>query len=307
MDSYFVTIENPGTFKVGEKAIFKGSAGLKVDSIELVVDGFSIGEVGFGRPGPESKQWQLEYVFNGAGKARRLQALVKASDGQIIQNRAQEIDVEAVADPKPDVKPAGKFPVTIVESKVRHVTQGPMELTGIIVHFTASRQVDDPSGVIASANDPDHAPYGFWCISANGIVTSTHPLNRWAYHAGVSRHRTHLGVEILCPGLLTERDNKLFTWYDFKNEVPREKARYFPGGKWQVKGWYWPYTDEQERALVGLIQYVKDRSPKFKIENVFGHDEACYEAGYPGAKNDPGGSLSMSMPAFREYLKTVIV
>jgi len=306
MDSYFVQINDlDKDIKVGVPEIFTGKAGLGIDDIEFYVDGFPIGHAGFGRATSE-RSWELTYTFNGAGKGRKLAAIAKANGETVcVCNRVFDVAAKEVVKPS---EPVGeKFSVTIVESKVRHVTQGPMELTGIIVHFTASRQVDDPSGVIASANDPDHAPYGFWCISANGIVTSTHPLNRWAYHAGVSRHRTHLGVEILCPGLLTERDGKLYTWYDFKNEVPREKARYFPGGKWQVKGWYWPYTDEQEKALVGLIQYVKDRSPKFKIENVFGHDEACYEAGYPGAKNDPGGSLSMSMPAFREYLKTVIV
>lgn len=304
MDRFYCMLEEIAKdIKVGIPYTFKGEAGLEVDEIALYVDGFKIGEAGFGRPSAGNKLWELEYTFKGSGK--RSLIMTSKNGNEVISNRFHSFNVQA----KEEVKTEGKtkFPVTIVESKVRHVTQGPMELTGIIVHFTASRQVDDPSGVIASANDPDHAPYGFWCISANGIVTSTHPLNRWAYHAGVARHRTHLGVEILCPGLLTERDGRLYTWYDFKNEVPREKARYFPGGKWQVKGWYWPYTDEQEKALVGLIQYVKDRSPKFKIENVFGHDESCFEAGYPGAKNDPGGSLSMSMPEFREYLKTVIV
>jgi N-acetyl-anhydromuramyl-L-alanine amidase AmpD len=284
---------------------FKGESGLEVDNISLYVDGFPIGEAGFGRPSPNLKQWELTYTFNGSGK--RSLIMTSKSGGEVISNRFHSFNVAAKEVVKPSEPVGKKFPVTIVESKVRHVTQGPMELEGLIVHFTASRQLDDPSGVIASANSPDHAPYGYWTIGANGIVTSTHPLNRWAYHAGVARHRTHLGIEILSPGLLTERDGKLYTWYDFKNEVPRERARYFPGGKWQIKGWYWPYTKEQEAGLVGLIQFLKDNFKKFNINNVLGHDEACFEAGYPGAKNDPGGSLSMSMPEFREYLKKVIV
>lgn len=304
-DNYFVTLNDIAKdIKVGVPATFSGEAGLEVDNIELYVDGFRIGEAGFGRPSAGKKLWELEYTFKGSGK--RSLILTSKNGNEVISNRFHSFNVA----PKEDVvKPEGKtkFPVTIVESKVRHVTRGDMELEGLCVHHTAGRQTNDPTGTINMANSPDHSAFGYWVMASDGIVSKTHELNRWAYHCGTYHHRTYLGIEIMGAGLLTERNGKLYPWFDFKNDVPRERARYFEGGKQQIKGWYWPFTKAQEEALVGLIQFLKDTEPKFKIENVKGHDEICFEAGYPGAKNDPGGSLSMSMPQFREYLKTVIV
>lgn len=303
-DNFYVMLDEIAKdIKVGIPYAFKGEAGLEVDEIELYVDGFKIGEAGFGRTSAGKKLWELEYTFKGHGK--RSLIMTSKAGNDVISNRFHSFNVQA----KEEVKTEGKtkFPVTIVESKVRHVTRGDMELEGLCVHHTAGRQTNDPTGTINMANSPDHSAYGYWVISSDGIVTKTHETNRWAYHCGTYHHKTYLGIEIMGAGLLTERNGKLYPWFDFKNDVPRERARYFEGGKQQIKGWYWPFTKAQEDALVGLIQFLKDTEPKFKLENVKGHDEICFEAGYPGAKNDPGGSLSMSMPEFREYLKTVIV
>lgn len=312
MDSFFVRMEDPKEIKVGVPTVFWGECGLGIAGITLMVDGFEIGKAIFIETADFLKlgyrTWKLMYTFKGAGKARALQILANDSKGSasFVCIRKQDLKVEAANE---EVKPEGKtkFPVTIVESKVRHVTRGDMELEGLCVHHTAGRQTNDPTGTINMANSPDHSAYGYWVISSDGIVTKTHETNRWAYHCGTYHHKTYLGIEIMGAGLLTERNGKLYPWFDFKNDVPRERARYFEGGKQQIKGWYWPFTKAQEDALVGLIQFLKDTEPKFKLENVKGHDEICFEAGYPGAKNDPGGSLSMSMPEFREYLKTVIV
>jgi hypothetical protein len=309
-DSYYVTLEDIAKdIKVGIPTTFKGEAGLEVDKIELYVDGFKIGEAGFGRP-PASgdyKLWQLDYAFQGSGK--RSLIMTSKAGSEVISNRFHSFNVAAKEETKPSEPVGKKFPVTIVESKVRHVTQGPMVLEGLVVHYTAGRQSEDASGTIAMANSPDHAPYAFWVMDSLGMVYATHPLNRWGYHCATIHHRTHLGIEIMCPGKLTKFENRYYAWFDLDRSGnprgpawPEDQVRYFKGNALQTAGYYAKYTDAQERALVGLIQFLRDTQPKFKIDNVVGHDEIL-----PDYKDDPGGSLSMSMPEFREYLKKVIV
>jgi N-acetyl-anhydromuramyl-L-alanine amidase AmpD len=306
-DSYFVLINDlDKDIKVGIPYTLKGEAGIEVDEIEFYVDGFNIGNAGFGRP-PASgdyKLWELTYTFNGSGKGRKLVAIAKANGETVcVCNRVFDVAAEEV------VKPVGKFPVKIVESKVRHTTQGAMILEGLVVHYTAGRQSTDPSGTIAMANDPDHAPYAFWVMASDGVVYKTHELNRWGYHCATYHHRTHLGIEIQCPGKLTKHEGKFYAWFDLDRSGnprgpawPEDQVRYFKGNALQTPGYYAKYTDAQEKALVGLVQFLKDTQPKFSIDNVVGHD--CI---LPDYKDDPGGSLSMDMPAFREYLKRVIV
>jgi hypothetical protein len=69
------------------------------------------------------------------------------------------------------------------------------------------------------------------------------------------------------------------------------------------KGYYHKYTKAQEEALVKVIKWLYYQGGGvFKLDYVLGHDEAA-----PSRKNDPGGSLSQSMPEFRSYLKQLLV
>lgn len=43
--------------------------------------------------------------------------------------------------------------------------------------------------------------------------------------------------------------------------------------------------------------------PIFSFDKIKGHDEAVAESGHPYRKNDPGGSLSITMDEFRQKLK----
>jgi N-acetyl-anhydromuramyl-L-alanine amidase AmpD len=304
MDSFFVKMENPKEIKVGETATFRGLVGNEIKKIEITVDNFFIGKVEFSKDNhEEEKSWEIDYVFASEGDNRQLELF--AYDNQLtrVLTRQQVISV------KKNVTETQKPSAKIVESKVKHLTQGIMECEGLVVHYTAGQQTTDPSGAIGMANAAEHAPYAYWVMAADGTIYKTHELNLWGYHCGTSHHRTHLGIEIMCPGKLVKVGENFYPWYNLDrtgnpkgNPWPSAKIRYFGGNDVQTKGFYAKYTDEQEKALVGLVQHLKDSCPKFKIDNVVGHDEIL-----PDYKDDPGGSLSMSMPAFREHLKKVIV
>jgi len=314
MDSYFVRMEDPKEIKVGVPTVFWGECGLGIAGITLLVDGFEIGEATKIETADTIKNnyrtWNLSYTFKGAGDARSLQVLANDLEGpaSYVCMRAQEIKVEPAAkEVTTPTKPSSTL--KIVESKVRHTTQGAMDCEGLIVHYTAGQQTTDPSGAIGMANDSEHAPYAYWVLASDGTIYKTHELNRWGYHCGTYHHRTHLGIEIMCPGKLVKVGENFYPWYNLDrtgnpkgNPWPSDRVRYFGGNDVQTKGFYAKYTDEQEKALVGLVQYLKDNCKNFSINNVLGHDEIL-----PDYKDDPGGSLSMSMTDFRAHLKKVII
>ena len=304
-DNFMLALEDISkSIKVGNKAKFTGACGVDIDKIEIFVDGFKIGEANIVEGvGPLTwNTYSLEYTFMNGG--HRSLVLTAKSKGEVVLNRFHKFEVESDIVVKPD-RPS----VKIVESKVKHTTQGAMDLEGLVVHYTAGQQTTDPSGTIGMANDAEHAPYAYWVLASDGTIYKTHELNRWGYHCGTHHHRTHLGIEIMCPGKLIRFENKFYPWFNLDRTGnpkgpawPEDQIRQFMGNRLQTPGYYAKYTEAQERALIGLVQYLKDNCPEFKLANVVGHDEIL-----PDWKDDPGGSLSMSMPAFREYLKTVII
>ena len=86
------------------------------------------------------------------------------------------------------------------------------------------------------------------------------------------------------------------TW--FKKVIPVKEVRKVKARDNMVAGYYQAFTSEQEKALVDLCLYLDSTYESFSLDNVLGHDEVA-----PGRKNDPGGSLSMTMPEFRQFLK----
>lgn len=72
-----------------------------------------------------------------------------------------------------------------------------------------------------------------------------------------------------------------------------------------VAGNYQAFTEAQEKALINFILWAKSKNPEFNLDNVVGHDELRREAGKLGDKQDPGGSLSMTMPALRSHVKSL--
>jgi N-acetyl-anhydromuramyl-L-alanine amidase AmpD len=73
-----------------------------------------------------------------------------------------------------------------------------------------------------------------------------------------------------------------------------------------VSGLYEKYTDIQEKILIKLCLWYKEQAPEtFSFDNVLGHDECTQLAGQGARKNDPSGSLSMTMPKFRDTLKAL--
>ena len=200
---------------------------------------------------------------------------------------------------------------------------------GAIVHFTAGRSRSKAEGgkrnlpthldmgILGVKNAVTEGSYAYFIIDRSGNVFQNFPLNRWGYHAGESKcpvtgrksvSNYYVGIEVQGAGMLTRVDDDRYrAWftntangdhyfYKSKNEV-----QYFKKRDNIQEGNYHLFSHEQKKSLVDLLLWLEENGNGiFNIEKVFGHDEVA-----PSRKNDPGGSLGMSMPEFRRMLKDV--
>ncbi len=199
----------------------------------------------------------------------------------------------------------------------RYLAQFPR---GAVVHFTAG--VPNAENTVAGGIRNRHC---FFTIGPDGQVYQNFDLDKWGYHAGQSSYQNlgsgvskHLvGIELCNAGQLQKIDeNRFRPWFNNpkhyqrqREAVPagvpnpardlnREGVRYVERKANCEPGWYEAYTEQQEKALIDLLLWLKGQKPDiFQFDLVLGHDEVS-----PGRKNDPGGSLSMTMPDFRAHL-----
>lgn len=172
---------------------------------------------------------------------------------------------------------------------------------GAVVHFTAGHD-----GAEKVLFDGKRQGYAYWCIQRDGSLYCAHSAERWGYHAGESKWKTLfgavsddlIGIEMNSAGKVTPQSNgALKTWWG--KSLSADECRYSAGLENQQKGWYHKYTPEQESTLIETLLWLKKQNPLiFRFDDVLGHDEVAF-----WRKNDPGAALSMTMPAFREFLK----
>jgi hypothetical protein len=171
---------------------------------------------------------------------------------------------------------------------------------GAIVHFTSGSSAE------SSLSWGIESGYCFFLIAKDGTVYQNFDLDKWGYHAGSSSwpglsgsvSDELVGIEIDCAGGLEKvGGGKFKSWF---GRMYDEACVRYSSGKDNVKpGYYEMYTPEQETALIALLRWLKSNKPDvFDFDFVLGHDEVA-----PSRKDDPGASLSMTMPKFREHLK----
>lgn len=172
---------------------------------------------------------------------------------------------------------------------------------GAVVHYTAGAYG------LSELELARQVGYTYFLIDAAGGIHQGFPLDRWGSHAGKSSwppigegnvSNRLVGIEVDCAGMLKPDGRGNFkSWWD--ETIGHGDVRVVAGEENRAAGAYHKFTAAQEEALSKLILWLKENNPDvFKIENVVGHDEVS-----PGRKQDPGGSLSVTMPSFRQQLQ----
>jgi hypothetical protein len=167
---------------------------------------------------------------------------------------------------------------------------------GLTVHSTiGGRTPKNAKGVVEYLQGQG---YGCMVMDESGIIyvpKNFDIFKNWGYHSGVSKWKEiknvsnyFAGMEICCFG----KDSTIGPF----REVQVSEG-YIVSGKYQQ------YTKAQEIALINFILWAKSKNEEFDLDYVAGHDELRKEAGKLGDKQDPGGSLSMTMSAFRDLIK----
>lgn len=197
---------------------------------------------------------------------------------------------------------------------------------GLILHYAAGR-----SNAVGTMKWGARQGYNFMCIDKNGDLYQGAPLDQWGYHAGrssmiykgkriTSVSKILCGVETCNAGMLYGVVNgkkyhlnskeriesyrgRYHPWWNFSKSgafrggspIPTQNVRFVKEKKDNRKvGAYEKFTPEQEETFIRLALWLLEVNPDSRVEYVLGHDEVS-----PTRKQDPGGSLSMSMRELR--------
>lgn len=220
-----------------------------------------------------------------------------------LKSEVQKVD--RPSDPMPELFNMVREPKFVVVKGVKYKDLGNYKTSGgyfdgLVVHYTVSNR----SKASAIGNVKYLASKGFGCMVMDEDGTIYIPedfdvLKDWGQHAGVSRwdgssyvSSRFAGMEICCWG----RGSKVGP---FRESNGQDNI---------ISGKYQTFTDAQEDELINFCLWALTVNPMFRsanilsMENVVGHDEVRAAAGKKGDKTDPGASLSMTMPKFREFL-----
>lgn len=166
--------------------------------------------------------------------------------------------------------------------------------SGAIVHHTAGGTITSSLSYLRQM--------GYPClgIGRDGKVYQPFPLTHGGPHSGTWHHRHYVGIEVAGWGRLTQKDGKFWSWAGY--EIPAHRVREIKVQTAnQQPGFYEMWTEAQEASLLKLLLWLKVNAPGvFELEHILGHDEVA-----PSRKNDPGGSMSMTMPALRARIQKI--
>lgn len=166
---------------------------------------------------------------------------------------------------------------------------------GAIVHHTAGHP-----NARGTVDYLAKQPYPCLVIGPDGEILQPFPLSEWGWHDGTEYSRRCVGIEVTGWGKLDKKGDEFFSWAGYK--IPANRVRHIPtkNGNQQV-GYYEKWTQEQEESLINLLVWLARNWEGFKVDLILGHDETA-----PSRKNDPGGSMSMTMAQLRAKVKSLI-
>lgn len=174
---------------------------------------------------------------------------------------------------------------------------------GAVIHYTAGVAVNNIESAKAVLSDMASRGYGAYLIGNDGMIYAPEVmgLKEHTFHAGSAQWKGEKDLNSLCMGIEVTCAGKLdqgHTWWGL--EVQKGVIRSVDAVDNMAAGEYMAFTESQEASIVALLLWHIRNNPDFDIDWIVGHDEIA-----PTRKTDPGGSLSLTMPAFREMMRRI--
>jgi hypothetical protein len=188
---------------------------------------------------------------------------------------------------------------------------------GMVHHYTAGHLSPDSRQVTNMLKGLGKRGLGCMGMDEKGVIYVPKSLGfkKIGYHAGKSNwlgksglNSYLLGMEVCNPGKVYAHKGEFFAYWDVDSKrIPKSNAKPLdpkrvrewkasPGK--QHKGYYFAFTEAQEKALINFDLWQKKTNPEFSFDYCVGHDEISLSG-----KTDPCACLSMPMADFRELLK----
>lgn len=253
-------------------------------------------------------RWNLNKSIEILESSDNFQISEMLSDCESEVKEAQKLVLAENNKPEPDrpnnPMPIGfnkiKEPVFQVVKGVKFINRGNYRTStgrfeGLVTHYTVSgNSPSNARGVVGWL-----AEQGYGCMVMDGAGVIYIPegfdvFKSWGYHAGVSRWQGRDSVSDAFAGM------EICCWGKGSSVGPFRESQ---GEANIIPGKYQQYTKEQEESYLNFCLWAKLKNPSFSFDKLVGHDELRAEAGRKGDKQDPGASLSMTMPKFRELVK----
>lgn len=220
---------------------------------------------------------------------------------------------ELLQEPEEDVEPERPTPSNGDDVKIVYVrgvkarnrgryktpTKQPI---GCVVHFTAGRFDEGEKSAIATLKWLVSEGLGCLVMDTDGVIyaAENYSLDYYNYHAGSSSWKGASGISAYEEGMEICNAGKLSSsgkaW--FGQQIPDDQIREVGNEANRIAGKYHKMTPAQEKSLKAFLMKRLREVPGYSVEWINGHDEIA-----PNRKNDPGGSLSVTMPELREGLK----
>lgn len=307
----YLQIVNPRTQKASFPPLRRGSKGTDVEVLQQELNNhFDAGLIADGDFGPKTEA-AVKKVEDVIGNS--VDGIVDSDFWSLLftlQGVRQDI-----TPPYGAAKDYIPFAIRLNEIPTRWTYEGGWP-TGGILHFTAGR--DKPRDTVIYLG---RVGYPCLVMGRDGTVYQAFPSPQGGYHSGTKHHAFSFGLEVVSAGRCTpvtiDGITKYAPWFAFKNGDPKtgiigrpndcffeSEMRYVHRDGSRREGWYQKFTDAQEASIVKVFLWYKwaDPTNRFDFSKVLGHDEACDQDNRSGAKNDPGGALSFTMPEFRGLL-----
>jgi len=200
--------------------------------------------------------------------------------------------------------------------------RGREEPEACIIHYTAGTRA---SGSVSWFANHESKVSAHFVVSRKGDVTQCVPLDRAAWHAGVSEmpdkdgemrgnvNKRTIGIELANLGYLVKGSGDKFYYeigrrtFKYRGDLRPVRAELTYDNGVTVEGWWEPFPDAQIAGLKSLLEEIALAGHEDAARVLWGHEEIAIP--FASRKRDPGPLFPWSVferePSTRRTIPTI--